>query len=84
MVLVNQNSDEKISKTIFNWAPTEEQWWITGFNPEFSNPNPQNMVMVCSIDFENEEFYNAFVNYYEPDKETILFDEEFNTIWIMW
>ena len=26
--------DYESGENIFSWEPTEDQWWITGFNPE--------------------------------------------------
>ena len=71
-------------ESIFNWAPTEDQWWVTGFNPEFTNPDPYDMTMICSVEFENKEIYEAFESVYRPDNEKIIFDYDYNMIWIMW
>ena len=76
------------TEAIFNWAPTEKQWWITGFNPEFTNPNPKNMAMVCSIDFLNNDLYSAFKNESIRNQNKkgygLLFDDEYNTVWLLW
>lgn len=73
-------------KSIFNWAPTEEQWWVTGFNPDYTNPNPDEMTMICSVDFTNyEEMYKAFHRNYISDKPIdVIFDEYYQTIWFVW
>ena len=71
-------------ESIFNWAPTEDQWWVTGFNPEFTNPDPYDMTMICSVEFENKEIYEAFESVYRPDNEKIIFDYDYNMIWIRW
>lgn len=42
-------------ENIFCWAPYEEQWWITGFNPKFNQPNVSKMVSIGSIDFIGRE-----------------------------
>ena len=70
-------------ESIFNWAPIEDQWWATGFNPEFTNPDPYDMTMICSVDFETEYFYTDFVATYRPHNEKIIFDGDYNMIWIM-
>jgi hypothetical protein len=31
-------------ENIFCWVPDEPQWRITGFNPDFDNPKPKDMV----------------------------------------
>ena len=71
-------------ESIFNWAPIEDQWWVTGFNPEFTNPDPYDMTMICSVEFENKEIYEAFESVYRPDNEKIIFDYDYNMIWIRW
>ncbi len=30
-------------ESIFNWAPIEDQWWVTGFNPDFTKPDPYDL-----------------------------------------
>ena len=68
---------------IFAWTPNEEQWWITGFNPEFTKPDPYNMTMLCSVNFETEDFFEAFIATYKPDNEEIIFYTEYCMVWIM-
>ena len=62
------------------------QWWITGFNPEFDNPDPNLMQMICSVNFNDDELYEGFVESYRQIKgdAQLLFDKENNTVWIMW
>ena len=72
--------------------PDEEQWWITGFNPKYKNPDPDVMVSVVTIDLsEHIDFYNAIS---DPDnaiyvnkkfnKEHVIFDDASKTVWIQW
>ena len=35
---------------IFCWAPNSNQWWITGFNPNYMTISAQDMVVLGSID----------------------------------
>ena len=35
----NEENNIIFIENIFCWAPNEEQWRITGFNPDFSDPN---------------------------------------------
>lgn len=71
-------------ESIFNWAPIEDQWWATGFNPEFTNPDPYDMTMICSVDFLNEDLYKAFKINRKKDNEQVIYDKDYHTAWIMW
>lgn len=71
-------------ESIFNWAYTEEQWWVTGFNPEFTEPDPYEMTMICSVDFLNNDLYEAFKETRKKHNEQIVFDDDYHTAWIMW
>ena len=48
------------------------------------NPNPDEMTMICSVDFETEDFYTDFVATHRPHNEKNIFDGDYNMIWIMW
>lgn len=53
--------------------PDENQWWVTGFNPEFANPNPEVMVSVASVDLsEHEDMYYAIKN---ADEDTDYYND---------
>lgn len=82
-LLYNYKDSENMD-LITAWNPDEDQWWATGFNPEFTNPDPYDMTMICSVDFETEYFYTDFVATYRPHNEKIIFDGDYNMIWIMW
>ena len=80
----------------FNWAPTDDQWWITGFtgqNPDYLNPKPDRMVMVSSVNLSShKEMYEALknkdANMSEDEKEDmkldLVFDKSTYTVWINW
>ena len=40
--------DYESGKNIFSWRPIEDQWWITGFNPEYKDEkaDAKNQVMI--------------------------------------
>ena len=75
-------------ENIFCWAPNAEQWWITGFNPEFDDPNVSKMVSLGSIDFVgHEDMFQSLKNEVENDatrKDLMIFDEDGHTIWFIW
>ncbi len=80
----------------FNWAPTDDQWWITGFtgqNPAYLNPKLDRMVMVSSVNLSGHtEMYEALKNKDAnmPEKEKaekkldLVFDDSTHTVWIDW
>lgn len=92
--LYNYNSEDDI-ETLFNWAPREKQWWVTGFNPEFKEPDPEAMVSITSIDLSDEKYehiYNSIrdyiyvgENYHDYLKsEHMILDKENKVLWIQW
>lgn len=87
--LYNYHSADDIVN-IFNWHPNEEQWWVTGFNPEYGDANPELMVSMGKIDFTGkEELFEAIVYSDEEAwrnmaKDQIIFDEDGQILWIMW
>ena len=79
-------------ENVFNWVPKDDQWWITGFNPKYTEPNPDIMVSVASVDLSGyPDFYKALV---QADENTdyhndiqgkhLVFDEKTKTVWIQW
>ena len=54
--------DYESGKNIFSWEPSDDQWWITGFNPECKDEkaDAKNQVMIGSVQFPNGEMYEAF------------------------
>ena len=77
---------------IFSWRPIDDQWWITGFNPEYKGEkaDAKNQVMIGSVDFsKHEEMYEAFkakmeLSQNESKREYILYDDKNKTVWICW
>ena len=90
MTLSLYNVTDEKTETVFNWAPNknEEQWWITGFNPKFDNPDPNVMQMICSINFKDKSMYQAVKqsckknNQYNTAK--FIFDDDYKTLWLTW
>ena len=74
---------EKI-ENVFCWVPEEKQWWITGFNPDYTEPVPEDMITICSIDFtEKSEMWKSVVNDLSV-YDNILCDLDNKTVWIVW
>jgi len=83
----------KCNKNQHNISPLwaiSPQWWITGFNPNFTEPNPDVMVSLGTIDFTGrEDMFNALkFGVLNSDKEYlkdyIIFDEDGHTVWLIW
>lgn len=88
--LYNYNNKNNI-ETIFNWAPEKEQWWITGFNPELTEPNPEKMISVASIDLStNKDLYYALKGtdnskfHNDLQSKHLIFDDKSCIVWIQW
>ena len=82
---------------VFSWLPTTDQWWITGFNADFKNPNPNIMVSIGSVDLSSKlDIYDGLkskkenVLYDHGDEDYILFknnillDDDTKTVWLIW
>lgn len=52
------------NKVVFDWQPTEKQWWITGFNPakEYMNANINNLKASYTITFTDKSMFESFKN----------------------
>ena len=71
------------SENVFSWEPNCDQWWITGFNPNYENPSPSNMTIIGSIDFSSKQsVYDALKQRYQSDDNLIFGDN--NMVWIIW
>ena len=67
---------------------------ITGFKPDFTNPQKDKMAIVGSIDFSKFTNNNGYNDMYESFKseninkeytgEYLIFDNDKKTVWIMW
>jgi len=84
MTLSLYKRDGNKIENVFCWAPEEDQWWITGFNPDYTEPNPEDMITICSIDFtEKSEMWDSIVNDLSI-YDNIMFDKKYHTVWIVW
>jgi hypothetical protein len=74
--------------TVYNWAPIEEQWWITGFEPQMQMHDPSDLIMINSIDFsEKTEIYKAVKDEVLSNvllSQYVIFDDSELTLWIIW
>ena len=57
---------------LFDYHPTEEQWWINGFDPSNQNAYAENLQLTVTIDFSNNpELYGGFKDAY-TDSEWVF------------
>lgn len=73
-------------ENVFSWVPNQKQWWITGFNPDYTEPNPEIMTIINSVDFTgNEDMYYALKEKCLSENTVeMIFDDEYKTVWIVW
>jgi hypothetical protein len=75
-------------QNVFSWAPTQDQWWITGFNPEFTSPQAAKMAVLGTLDFTGrEEMFGKLreaVSTRKDLQDYMIFDEDSHTVWLIW
>ncbi|GMQ58874.1 hypothetical protein AN1V17_32700 [Vallitalea sediminicola] len=60
MTLSLEDSD---SNDIFDWDPGENNWWITGFNPDIQNIKANALTVKATINFsDNPDMWKSFYN----------------------
>lgn len=77
---------------VFCWSPVKPQWWITGFNPDKTNPQSDKMVSIGNIDFSDRtDMYTDIKSIYDSNESDIkalrkylIFDDELHVVWIIW
>ena len=56
------NLKDNKGNTIISYAPSDKQWWITGFNPAYKNVQASSLTATYSVTFNSSTMYNAFYN----------------------
>lgn len=82
--LYNYDKDKKcFTDNIFNWFPNREQWWGTGFNWHYQNPDKDDMFVIGVVDLSQyTNIYHKFKE--EEDNHSLIFDDHTEKIWIPW
>ena len=63
-------------KVLFDYHPSQKQWWINGFDPSNQNAYESNLVLTVTIDFSNNpDMYRAFKGEMENRAEKWVFDD---------
>ena len=80
MTVYDKNTGEKI----FHYHPSDYQWWITGFNPDYQDYKAEDLEVYGSFDFSKEkDMWDAFYEQYNGE-EGWCFDEENKTAYYVW
>ena len=79
--------DKNNNETIFNYNPTEKQWWVNGFSPENQGVQAKNLESTTKIQFsdseKDQELFNALAETMEGKKEWTI-DREKKTATLTW
>lgn len=69
---------------VFSWKPENNQWWITGFNPNYSDIDVEKQVLLGTIDFsEHKNMYTSLKENINQDNQNyIIFDDANYKVWI--
>lgn len=61
---------DKSGNQIFSWKPEQENWWITGFNPEYQNVEATCLVAHGTMDMSQDDqvdMWKSFFDKYKTD-----------------
>lgn len=79
MQLTLTSSDKTIQ--YFDYYPSDNQWWITGFNPQFQDVYAHEMIMTLTINFSSRpDLFEGFQNRYDNDISPWTFNGETATL----
>ena len=59
---------------IIDYAPSQYQWWITGFNPAYQNVNANDLTASFLIRFRSSGMYQAFKDIWGVDSRWTFYD----------
>ena len=59
---------------IIDYFPSEDQWWITGFNPKYQNVSASNLRVTIGVGFNSTGMYQAFKNTWGGDSRWSFYD----------
>ena len=76
-------SSNRISENIFNWNPSISQWWGTGFNWRYQDPDYHKMIVIGKIVLDSQNDLYTLLKTCEQSGE-IIYDEHNKTVWIQW
>lgn len=88
----DSNGDNNFSdnEMIYDYRPSEDQWWITGFAPFVQNVRADRMRAVTTVDFssygpeQGRMFYEAFKRDNGTTDDRWIYDDESMTVTLDW
>lgn len=89
LYLYNYENADNIEEVI-SWRPTEKQWWITGFNPDYvDNVDISKEILIGCVDFTgHKDLYDAMKRDITNNNKELLkflsFDDIHRMVWICW
>lgn len=57
--------EHKSKGVLFDWRPTDKQWWITGFDYKTPNVNRDDLTATYTVEFTNTNWYECFKNQWQ-------------------
>ena len=77
MTLQLSDTRNEVYRQKFYWAPSEKQWWITGFDPQHQDMKAKDLMAVYTIDFsERLDMYDSLKNKYSGIDGRWLFNDK--------
>lgn len=76
-------SSNRVSENIFNWNPSISQWWGTGFNWRYQDPDYRKMIVIGKIVLDSQNNLYTLLKTCKQSGE-IIYDEHNKTVWIQW
>lgn len=76
-------SSNRVSENIFNWNPSISQWWGTGFNWRYQDPDYRKMIVIGKIVLDSQNNLYTLLKACKQSGE-IIYDEHNKTVWIQW
>lgn len=55
--------EDKQGNVIYDWKPSKDNWWCTGFNPKYQNKKVEDLTSIGTIDFS--EHLDMWISFYE-------------------
>lgn len=72
-------------QTIFEHNPTEDQWWVNGFDPKGQGTSYRDLEATTVMDFSNNpEFYGSFKAEWDGKNTQLRFDDSTKKVTLRW
>jgi hypothetical protein len=62
---------DKSGNVYFDYRPSEDQWWVNGFDPSHQNAHHEDLTSITTIDFSSEPaMWDAFYRQYSRERKS--------------